>query len=1157
MKNKKSYFMKNIISIFVVLILVSTTMIGTAIEEKSSDLDTLGNDKGPSYKTVIPVEKVTMINYDENSLLDDYSYLAGVPTAAFQYEDKIISHPILFYQDYYDVTENKEKTFNARQGLDFFMEDWMSYCNGELDQITLVNVPEDKLDYSWRVKDGQTKIIEGKNPYDIASQFALNDWSYSNKAVISVIEEDFKTPDYSYSNILTESLDSSKILTERHTVSQVNQITPQFEGFTVPEGYKYLKARLWYPCYYFSFMMFNITIPPGDPNLELFCKHKGEWMEVAATFGWNQMFGMDLEKAESYVYETGDWQLAVTDVPTHAGEEDNIDVITKIRKLGPFTFGRYGSFMDALKNIRNTEYNIDISMFPGKNIDLPDNPPYGCRNASFKLTWDDPSVKLGFSLIGPAGEEVLSASDEDVDYQELKLDQLGECLDGEQYSICVFSMGDINRDIDFEIEYSWKQGFSKEKGDSLTSATEGAVLASALNAPLLYTKTSELSDVTEETLYKLGVKEVYIMDFGSNVADEVIDSIKEVASITKQYKNLETFYMEMKELTGQNDIIITTIDPWTYYYSEEGGFPVGEKEGAHFIGPAAYIAAHHGSPVIIVDNHPELSSSVVWHTEFWKRYPDGHTLPSVAEMYLTGKRTYAFFDKIGYDEDLEEEMETMITVADQYDIGTPWDRVFFGKAKAGRFFGTPVDISYWISRSVFYPQLVFINPATDSEGVELQDGSESERRFPWWSKLGLRVNEKEKETYVNPVLQIYLCYNHHFNERASKYYGWKYKCIDGMVPGESITFDSIDDGVVPGKKGCYFADFTTSEVIPFYLDRGGYQNVFSTNFEAVTENLNEGVVLWVISTHGLSNNGTGSLEFWNPASSFIHEENPWRGYEWYLGSTEEPDTLTMEMYGVIPMLFGNPTEKGLTGHGVFRTALDYGFAKKPILDLISKLPLVKTIFPWMDPQDYYDGVINSVLMNRVATTTYSGYEIDEKLDNLHSVGIINSACLVANKYLHLTFIRHGSVFQIIDPWATSWYAVWQQFVPRNIALGQTIGDAFVSSISHVGILYITEPPQWGADNKQNVCFFGDPDLRPYVPGTDYSEKNYWTKDETKSLKYDEDFIFGGHNPYGATSYPHEKQPKSFIESFFMEILVIILLIIAALVVIGIKRKKKN
>jgi hypothetical protein len=51
--------------------------------------------------------------------------------------------------------------------------------------------------------------------------------------------------------------------------------------------------------------------------------------------------------------------------------------------------------------------------------------------------------------------------------------------------------------------------------------------------------------------------------------------------------------------------VFTTIDPWTYWYVAEDK-PAGEYPGALFIGPAAFIAAHHGCPVLIVDLHPQL-----------------------------------------------------------------------------------------------------------------------------------------------------------------------------------------------------------------------------------------------------------------------------------------------------------------------------------------------------------------------------------------------------------------------------------------------------------------------------------------------------------------------------------------------------------------------
>ena len=160
---------------YIALLIVCIMLIGALLPvTQAVDISRIeGFDKGPSYTSVIPMEKITFINYDEEGYLDDYAYLASVPTAVFNDGDKLFSHPLLFYQDEYLVEEDKDRSLNARQGLDYFMEDWMNYCNGRLDQMTLINVPKSKLDSIWNSKE--YTVIEGDNPYKIASDLALSE----------------------------------------------------------------------------------------------------------------------------------------------------------------------------------------------------------------------------------------------------------------------------------------------------------------------------------------------------------------------------------------------------------------------------------------------------------------------------------------------------------------------------------------------------------------------------------------------------------------------------------------------------------------------------------------------------------------------------------------------------------------------------------------------------------------------------------------------------------------------------------------------------------------------------------------------------------------------------------------------------------------------
>lgn len=1190
-----------ITAILIVLALLSINITNPAT--LAEDVENVGFEKGVSWKPVVPIKKVTFVEHDEESFLDDYAYLAAVPTSVFYSDDRLYSHPLLFYQDEFYSSNEKEITLDARKGIDYFMRDWNTYCDGNLDEIISINVAKNDVN-NWN-SDHYEEIIH-ENPFDIAKDLALHDWSFSDSAVISVISEDSDFSEVLVKNKVDETFPSQKIYKlPRFDVPQTNSLNPVIEKFNVDDEYKHILAEVWWD----GILVQGLPmIPTGDPDVQLYYEEDNNWIEAATISYWNVVRPKGREVGDAHVYKPGSWQIGITDFPT---ESDSIPT----KNIGRFTV--QGSLLNLLK--RNVNYHVDITMYPGIEFDIPDNPPFGCRDAEFRLEWSDPSVNLGFSIIGPGGECIFTIINESAKNSiELDFDSLGQCGEGENYSVTVFSTTNVKNSLKIEFEYSWKQEISKELGDSLSSATEGAILASLLNAPLLYTKPSSLASQTEETLNKLGVKNVFIVDIGSKLLNKAKDEIQRVAEIKGNYKELGKTYEEIREISNRNDVIFTTIDPWTYWLFGELK-PKGEKKGALFIGPAAYIAAHHGSPVIIVDNHPELSSAVVYHNEFWRRYAGNryNFKPSTAEMVLTGRRIYDFLRDHGFDEKGDE---TIITVADQYDIGPSWDRIFPGVANSGRFCGTPVDTSYWISRNVFYPAMIFSNPALN-EPVELINGSKSERRFgiflgdlnKWFFsappghlinlELGgfKMVRSQENEEYNYPVLCSFVTHKHRFNERASKYYGAKYQCPDGRIPGFSTTFDEIDKGSIAfhtNKEGSYYPDMSETEVIPFYLNKGGYDCAFSTKLSAVIENLNKGVILWIHGSHGSEKNG-GSTEFWDPFRSFkmareagflmpwlvmfqyqisymstlwwlplifnlagvsavpIHvfqERNPWRGYEWAMGSTDEPDAMTMDIKGILP--YSNINIPFLPALG-----MDWVLARKPVREFLINLPILGRFFSrFFNVDNLYDGVIGTTAHSRFTISDYEATEIEEGLDNLHSSGFITGICQTSNTYFHMMLIRHGSVFQIQDPWPTSWYgAIWRQSIPRDLALGYTIGEAYSRGISQVGILYLGgggkngDEPQWWWDDAEGVVYFGDPDLRVFVPGTEYSDLNNWEK--PKSLEYDEGFLVNGHSPFKVSDYPHEKTSKTIIEGYLYIILILIVAIILLISII-IWRKKK-
>jgi hypothetical protein len=1148
-----SYKFKNIFSILIIFIILIVAII-PLIEAGNINIPN-GYDKGLSYTNVIPTKKTTFVAIDNDNLYDDYAYLAAVPTAVFNSEGKLVSHPLLFYQDKIKDEDEKYKSMDAYVGIDYFMQDWIGYC-GKLDEMILINVDESKVS-KWKSNNYFT--INSDSPFDIASQLALHDWKYSDRAVVAVINEDFKEKKDIVSGSLEQKLPASNIIKETIlTTKQTNSLNPISENFEVKEGYKLIKAEAWWD----GALILGMMVPTGDPDLQLHFQYDDKWMQAVATADWNVYKPAGHELTQSYVYQPGPWRIVITDFPTETDAP---------RRGIKGLFEIQGSLLGIFK--KKVNYNVDVTMFPGVNIEIPDIPTFGCIDAEFKLKWNNPNVNLGFTLVGPSGEAIVTVINESrTDTQEIDIERLGECLTGEHYQISVFTTDDIKQPIDIKIEYSWNIGIPQEKADSLTSATEGAVLASSLNAPLLYVKPNSLPDTTKEVLYKLGVKKIYLIDIGNHLTDSVKEEIKVITKNIESYSEYQKIYDKIMEISGSNDVIFTTLDPWTYWYVAELK-PAGEYKGSLFIGPSAYIAAHHGTPVIIIENHPELSSAAVWHNEFWRRYSAERYdhKPSVAEMVLTGKRIYNFLGKYGFD---KEGKETIITVADQYDIGIPWDRIFPGVANSGRFCGSPVDVAFWISRSVFYPALIFENPALKGK-VTLETGSISGRngiiglfQRPFLNSLRI-TQQSQKQDFDFPVLCSFVTHKYRFNERASKYYGSLYQCADGLIPGETTTMEPIDQGVNEkyyGQAGMYFPDMTESEVIPFYLEKGGYDTVFSTNFDKVAENLNSGVILWIHASHGLQHD-SGRTLFWNSQEGFSkhrlikiftgvkHEENPWRGYDWLLGSTEEPDTMTMDMQGIIP--FTNHKSLFMPA-----TGMDYVLARKPIREFLVNRPLLGRLFSrFITVDDLYDGLTGTISFSKWPLVSKTSLEMEEQLDNLHSVGFITSICQTSNTYLHMMLIRHGSVFQVQDPWPTSWYgAIWRQSIPRDIILGNTVGEAYTRGISHVGILYLgggkNNEPQWWWDDAENVVYFGDPDLRMYVPKNEYSTANTWEKTDTKAVVYNKEVSFDGHTPFGAENYPHARQEKTFLEKYLwlIGILILIAILLIALVLIGKKKK---
>jgi hypothetical protein len=1093
---------KKIIGFLVVFLMIAVMFsgcLGPGVRDRGKD-DTPGSN-GISWANMVPIKKTTFVGYDSESYVDDYAYMAAVPASVFYSEDSqnLYSNPLLFYEAPQDISDPEMRTLNANQGIKYFMEDWSTYVDGDFESIELINIREgDMSDVKSMVNGSDFTEISGKSAAEVASKIAMANWQFSDAAVVAVVEDDYKFDPVITQKKITGATPSASVLTGAFEgEAEPDPVNPIYHPFEIGEDYKYIDAIMTWGEDYNPIK--DITERGKDPDLQLYDMQLGE---VAASCEWNVLSGAS-EHIGSYVYNAGEWKAAVTYMPTEPIMEplmpDNPQAGYTVVPAPEPEVEDEPEQNEEPPQIPNplsptAKYTIDYTLYPGIDLELPDEAPYGCRNAYFNLYWSDSGQQLGLIIRGSSGAEIATAITPGTD-QSIELAELGEG----KYSVAVINIGDNAKATDFEVEYTWEQNYPEEQIDWFASAAQGAVYASAHNIPLLYASSKSLGSDTKKALDTLGVTKVYLVDIGKNSKNKVKDELNNMRSMLQDDMSVEhittyeKIYSMIRESTKyndtyQNDIVFTTINPWSYWYTFAG--LSGEQNRGLYIGPATYAAAHHGCPVFITESDARLSNSQAWHNEYWKNAWNGRYPPSVGCMVLSAREVYDYIEEYGFDE--PDGQESILTVAGQFDIGTTWDRMMVGAATTGRIMGSPVDTGYWVSRSAFYQSLIFVNPAVTPEldehnGMRIT-GSKSVR-------VGgaLRIVEEEREVEVkNNVAQTWVSYQHRFNERGGKYWGTEYVTATGITPFYTRSDHELELGL-----GGVYPDMTSSEVIPYYLEIAGYDSVYTCNFETSMENINRGTIMWLEVMHGGNRDG-GIVGFWDESQP---ESNPWRGYEenafTLRGSTADPDTVSMNKH------IGLDIQPGFGG----------------------RVP--------GSPIETHDGIIIAIAQQQQTGLT-TGIEFDDAMENLHSMGFSAGSCLIANTYLQLAMVRHGSVFQIIDPWLTSWYSAFamEMFV-RDLILGYNVGQAYERGIKHVGIQYLTE--SWWWDIFENVVYFGDPDLRVYTP------MHEWERPKILKVGIE----IAGHQPSGAKSHPYEIKDKTAQEAALYGTGIVILVAIVA------------
>ena len=272
--------MKNTIAFLVALSMITLSFNVVAPYPETSggndsgDTSNGGNPDGVSWRPVNPIKNAVLVNYDGESYVDDFAYLASVPASVFyaKSEDEIFSSPLLFYQKSQELPD-EEKVLNAAVGLDYFMEDWLIYSDGKLDTLQLINIPDDdvnELTAKWPSND--YKVIQNECPIKIAKDIALYNWEYSDSAVVAIIGEDYEDIDEITENSVNGTISGSTSIQVDviEGTKEPDPVTPTFHDFTIGENYKYITSYMeWYGPSGLDTVN-DLTQREKDPDLQLY-----------------------------------------------------------------------------------------------------------------------------------------------------------------------------------------------------------------------------------------------------------------------------------------------------------------------------------------------------------------------------------------------------------------------------------------------------------------------------------------------------------------------------------------------------------------------------------------------------------------------------------------------------------------------------------------------------------------------------------------------------------------------------------------------------------------------------------------------------------------------------------------------------------------------
>lgn len=505
-----------------------------------------------------PFGRITFVATNSNSLIDEFSFMASIPTAVFKYGGNQYLSPVVFH-----TQSDSER---------WLVEDWVEYLSsdgGVRQGVSVGNIPDPSLfDLQKTIGTEIYPRVKGVTSADIASTLALMDWSESDIAVFALADDSLVPLTVTQGNASYTFLNDPADVD--HPSVSISSGDPVHVTFTPPAGTGWIEGSFnWSGDEFFT----HTLVDPTNVTVD----YSGH----AQAYG-ERFYAQSPVPLYFWVPKTADGQWEMTLQPE-----------TTISHTIPFDC--------------QIKYHRGFS----QTISIPSN----ARWLNVSTNWNKLGAILNLALIDPMGRlGQWAPSGSILSSPGFKSVSVPYPMAGDWTAVVAWMDSTIQQN---DVILSWKTSALPARLQAyLESAANGAVLASTLNAPLLYVTLNSVPTVTSRAAEALGVNRSYLVDPGNIHSQAVLDELELFSNVTT-LDSPQLVSLAIRQYSGQNDIVISV--------------PAGTGEEP--FAAAALSGAVHGCPVFSLCGDDNMLTTRAEET--WAPYLIG---PDI-EVYITSRYT--------------------------------------------------------------------------------------------------------------------------------------------------------------------------------------------------------------------------------------------------------------------------------------------------------------------------------------------------------------------------------------------------------------------------------------------------------------------------------------------------------------------------------------